>query len=386
MNRWLSIFLLVIILATTVSPVAAQDTSYVVQQGDTLLKIAVRFGTSIAAIKLANGLVSDLIFIGQTLKIPTTTAPVAATPSASNCPQSYTVTSGDTLKIIAARCGVDLATLIAANRLINPDLIFVGQTLLIPAGQVSNSSNVGQVGNLPNTTSPCGVSYTVQRGDYLNLIADKCKVAVASLITTNNIVNTNLIFVGQVLIMPGAAITVAPQTTALPTASPNRSATATPTTVLSPLIIGGVATATPAPSSIVGASPVNAARGITGELSLCNPEKPTFATKIERICFRMKITNTTSSKINYSILGVQATNLSGGANQFQSSWKGDLSVEANSVGPTSGGWEDGIYIQNPGTYALQVAICYAITESCFIGTGWEILTPGAKVTAIVWIP
>jgi len=375
MNRWLSIFLLVIILATTVSPVAAQDTTYVVQQGDTLLKIAVKFGTSVAALKLTNGLISDLIFAGQTLKIPTTTTPVAATPSASSCPQTYTVTSGDTLKIIAARCGVDLATLIAANRLVNPDLIFVGQTLIIP---------VGQVGNLSNTASPCGTSYTVQRGDYLNLIADKCKVAVASLIATNNIINTNLIFVGQVLIMPGAATTVAPSATA----TPNRSATATPTTVLSPLIIGGVATATPTPasSSIVGASPVNAARGITGELSLCNPEKPTFATKIERICFRMKITNTTSSKINYSILGVQATNLSGGANQFQSSWKGDLSIEANSVGPTSSGWEDGIYIQNPGTYALQVAICYAITESCFIGTGWEILTPGAKVTAIFWVP
>lgn len=375
MNRWLSIFLLIIILATTVSPVAAQGTTYVVQQGDTLLKIAVRFGTSIAAIKLANGLISDLIFIGQTLKIPTTGSSVAATPSASNCPQLYTVTSGDTLKIIAARCGVDLATLIAANRLVNPDLIFVGQTLVIPTSVTTT------------TTGPCGVSYTVQRGDYLNLIADKCKVSLASLVATNNIVNTNLIFVGQVLIMPGAAITAAPQPTATPTRSAS-SATATPTAVLSPLIIGGVATATPVPasSSIVGASPVNAARGITGELSLCNPEKPTFATKIERICFRMKITNTTSSKINYSILGVQATNLSGGANQFQSSWKGDLSVDANSVGPTSSGWEDGIYIQNPGTYALQVAICYAITESCFIGTGWEILTPGAKVTAIVWVP
>jgi LysM repeat protein len=375
MNRWLSIFLLVIILAATVSPVAAQDTSYVVQQGDTLLKIAVKFGTSIAAIKLANGLVSDLIFIGQTLKIPTTTAAVAATPSASGCPQVYTITSGDTLKIIAARCGVDLATLIAANRLVNPDLIFVGQTLVIPTSATTAA------------TSPCGASYTVQRGDFLNLIAEKCKVSSASLVTTNNIVNANLIFVGQVLIMPGATITAAPQATATPTRSIS-SATATPTTVLSPLIISGVATATPAPasSSIIGASPVNAARGISGELSLCNPEKPTFATKIERICFRMKITNTTSSKINYSILGVQATNLSGGANQFHSSWKGDLSIDANSVGPTSSGWEDGIYIQDPGTYALQVAICYAITESCFIGTGWEILTPGAKVTAIVWVP
>lgn len=379
MNRWLSIFLLILLLAAAVSPVTAQETLYVVQQGDTLLKIAVKFGTSITAIKLANGLISDLIFIGQTLKIPGTGSSVAATPGASNCPQFYTVTSGDTLKIIAARCGVDLATLIAVNRLVNPDLIFVGQTLVIPSSVTTTP------------TSPCGASYTVQRGDFLNIIAEKCKVPLTSLVTTNNIINTNLIFVGQVLIMPGATITAAPQATALPTASPTRSvssATATPTTVLSPLIIGGVATATPtpAPSSITSASPVNAARGVTSELSLCNPEKPTFATKIERICFRMKITNTTSSKISYSILGVQATNLSGGANQFHSSWRGDLSVAANSVGPTSSGWEDGIFIQEPGTYALQVAICYAVTDTCFIGSGWEILTPGARVTAIVWVP
>jgi hypothetical protein len=125
---------------------------------------------------------------------------------------------------------------------------------------------------------------------------------------------------------------------------------------------------------------------MVGELTLCNPEKPTFAIKIERICFRMKITNTTNNKINYSILGVQATNLSGGANQFQSSWRGDLSVAANSVGPTSSGWEDGIYIQNAGTYALQLSICYAVSETCFAGSGWEILTPGVNVTAIYWVP
>lgn len=43
---------------------------YTVVQGDTLSSIASRFGTTVAAIKTANGLVSDLIYVGQVLIIP----------------------------------------------------------------------------------------------------------------------------------------------------------------------------------------------------------------------------------------------------------------------------------------------------------------------------
>lgn len=43
---------------------------YVVQQGDTLTKIAQKFGVTVEAIKQANGLVDDTIYPGQVLKIP----------------------------------------------------------------------------------------------------------------------------------------------------------------------------------------------------------------------------------------------------------------------------------------------------------------------------
>ncbi|MFO7683024.1 MAG: LysM peptidoglycan-binding domain-containing protein [Chloroflexota bacterium] len=43
---------------------------YTVVQGDTLTSIASRFGTSVQAIKTANGLTSDLIYVGQVLVIP----------------------------------------------------------------------------------------------------------------------------------------------------------------------------------------------------------------------------------------------------------------------------------------------------------------------------
>ena len=58
---------------TSISPAqtpAPAPTTYVVQQGDTLNCIAQQFGTTVEAIRQANGLPSDVINIGQVLIIP----------------------------------------------------------------------------------------------------------------------------------------------------------------------------------------------------------------------------------------------------------------------------------------------------------------------------
>ena len=47
-----------------------QYTTYTVKSGDTLGKIAKKHGTTVAAVKKANGLRSDMIKPGQKLKIP----------------------------------------------------------------------------------------------------------------------------------------------------------------------------------------------------------------------------------------------------------------------------------------------------------------------------
>jgi LysM repeat protein len=54
--------------------------TYVVEEGDTLSHIAVRFDTTVDAIKKANGLESDLIVIGRSLSIPGAAPPVTASP------------------------------------------------------------------------------------------------------------------------------------------------------------------------------------------------------------------------------------------------------------------------------------------------------------------
>jgi LysM repeat protein len=101
---------------------------YVVQAGDTLYSVALRFGTTVEAIQQANGLWSgSYIQIGQRLVIP----PSLIGPGPSGG-QIYVIQAGDTLYGIALRYGLAVADLAAANDLVEPYLIYVGQALIIP--------------------------------------------------------------------------------------------------------------------------------------------------------------------------------------------------------------------------------------------------------------
>ena len=117
------------------------STTYVVRSGDTLYRIALRFGTSIAAIATANNLANpNIIHAGLTLTIPgsetAVTAPVANPPPqpalTTTCTSPYVVQRGDTLYRIALRCGTTVDAIATANSLANQNLIFVGQQLVIP--------------------------------------------------------------------------------------------------------------------------------------------------------------------------------------------------------------------------------------------------------------
>jgi len=102
---------------------------------------------------------------------------------------SYTVHSGDTLSGIAAKEGVSLHSLIAANPQIhNPNLIYVGQHVNVPGGGSASAS----------------ANYTVARGDTLSSIASRNGVSLSSLISANpQISNPNLIYPGQTIHIPG---------------------------------------------------------------------------------------------------------------------------------------------------------------------------------------
>jgi len=102
--------------------------TYAIADGNTLSSIAAACGTTVAAILKANPAVSnpDYIRAGDTLTIPD--------PAASDLATSYIVAPGDALNVIAARFNTTVDELLAANPAIaNPDVIFPGQYLAIPA-------------------------------------------------------------------------------------------------------------------------------------------------------------------------------------------------------------------------------------------------------------
>ena len=95
-----------------------------VDPGDTLSGIAVQFGVSLQDLIAVNGITEpDLIFPGMILDLP------AAAPAAPALPPYCTVDPDDTLGGIAQQFGVSLQYIIDRNPGINPDLIFPGQRI-----------------------------------------------------------------------------------------------------------------------------------------------------------------------------------------------------------------------------------------------------------------
>ncbi len=161
-----------------IPPTAAPsaNATYIVQPGDTLYAIALKFNATIAALQQANGLSDpNTLAVGQRLIIPNapaaqnavTPAPTARGPTPNAPPtaapqnyETYIVRAGDTLAQIAARFGVSLPELMRLNQLTNPNLIAVGQRLLIPAA-------------VSTQVLPSGVALApqnVQQGETLTLV------------------------------------------------------------------------------------------------------------------------------------------------------------------------------------------------------------------------
>lgn len=110
-----------------------QNCTYVVQSGDTLGKIAIRFGTTISTLASLNHISNpDVIYAGQVLYLPGCATDPPPTPPPPTT-TTYTVVRGDTLYSIAVRFGTTVAELSALNGISNPNLIYAGQVLIVPA-------------------------------------------------------------------------------------------------------------------------------------------------------------------------------------------------------------------------------------------------------------
>jgi LysM repeat protein len=163
-------------------PVPSTGFYYTVQRGDTLSRIAWRYGTTVQAIVQANGIVNpNLIFYGQRLWIPSSSGGWYGS-------TVYIVQRGDTLYAIARRYGTTYQRIAAANGLHYPYTIYVGQRLTIPGS-----------GTPP---PPSQRVYIVQRGDTLWAIAIRYGTTPWAIAAANGLTNLNYIYVGQRLVIP----------------------------------------------------------------------------------------------------------------------------------------------------------------------------------------
>ncbi len=149
------------------------------------------------------------------------TSSVFAQPNAGET--THVVQRGENLYRISLKYGVTMASIAQRNGITNYNLIFSGQTLYIPAGGVvvpTVTPNPGSTAVPPPATG----SYTVKRGDTLGSIARQFNTTVQALATLNKISNPNLIYTGQVLQVAGGTTpppippTAAPGTPSVPVA------------------------------------------------------------------------------------------------------------------------------------------------------------------------
>ncbi|MBM4422672.1 MAG: LysM peptidoglycan-binding domain-containing protein [Chloroflexi bacterium] len=157
-----------------------------------------------------------------TLFVPSDTPTITPTPARSG-PITYIVVAGDTLTSIAETYGSDVQTLMAYNNLTSADLS-VGQEIIVPPPDFVF---------VPPTTTPIPtdlrpgtvISYTIQPGDVLSLIAERFGARLADVMVINGITNPDSISVGTTIQIPYNSLTNTPIT---PTRTPKPTNTRRP--------------------------------------------------------------------------------------------------------------------------------------------------------------
>lgn len=117
-------------VAPTPTPVPTGQVVHVVVRGENLFRIALRYGTTVQAIASANGIANpSRIYVGQKLTIPSSAGQPSPPPAGAT---TYVVQPGDNLFRIALRYNLSYLYLAQYNGIANPANIYVGQVLRIP--------------------------------------------------------------------------------------------------------------------------------------------------------------------------------------------------------------------------------------------------------------
>ena len=189
---------------SSILPIGAAE--HTVAPGEALSIIADQYAVSVETLVELNDLDDpNLIYAGQVLDLPN--APSAA-PQAT---ATHTVTAGDSLWAIAVRYGMTLESLAALNAVENPSLIFPGQVLDLSA----QTTDADDTTSDDDTTTDAGLGeepatedddkavmvHEVVAGDTLSGIASRYGMSLDSLLATNDLDRSSVIFPGQRIVI-----------------------------------------------------------------------------------------------------------------------------------------------------------------------------------------
>ena len=164
--------------------------SYAVQNGDTLYKIATKFNITVDAIVSSNpDINTESLRVGQIVCIPQTqpsTCPIGTSP--------YEIKRGDTLATIANRFNTSVESILSVNPDIVPENLSIGQVICIAQEKTEQA------------VCPTLNSYVIRKGETFGSIAILFNVSIQSLLNLNPGIDPNNLNIGQVICVPISSI------------------------------------------------------------------------------------------------------------------------------------------------------------------------------------
>ena len=159
------------------------ENTYIVKKNDNLYDIAKEYNTTVGILKALNNLSSNILQVGQILKLPTSLVE-------ETIPGDYliyTIKKGDNLYSIAKNYNITLDELINFNQQ-GSTLLHIGEQLLIPINNQTNNN----------------IQYVIKPGDTLYNIAKRYNTNVDEIKKINNL-NSNMLKIGETILIPGTS-------------------------------------------------------------------------------------------------------------------------------------------------------------------------------------